>query len=217
MSTDARLGLGWTGRVMQLLNAVWTLVLVNLLFLAGALGGLVVLGVMPAGAAAACVLLSDAAAIERDGGVVRVFVRKYRQSFRRANLAGIPFLAAVVLLAGDSLVLPHLTGPAATALTCLTAVTAVIVLLAWIVLVTLLVRYDDGPTALLRFAVTVPLTFPSSSVAVLAVLVALGIIAAVFPVVIPLAGLSLPLAIGARLIDRRLARLDPQHPAAVAA
>lgn len=214
MSTDAQLGLGWTGRVMQLLNAVWTLVLVNLLFLAGVLIGLVLLGIMPAGTAAASVLLRGADGVERDGGAVRVFVRAYRAEFRRANLAGIPFLAAALLLAADALVLPHLAAPAAAALTAMTTVVGLVALLAWIVVIALLVRYDDGPRSLLRYAVAVPLSFPLTSAGVLVVLASFGVIAGVFPVLIPLAGMSLPLAIAVRLIDRRLARLDPQHPLA---
>ena len=47
-TSDAQVGLGWTGRVMQVLGAVWTLVLVNLLFIAGVVVGLVVAGIMPA-------------------------------------------------------------------------------------------------------------------------------------------------------------------------
>jgi uncharacterized membrane protein YesL len=212
MSTDAQLGLGWTGRVMQLLNAAWTLVLVNLLFLAGVLAGLILFGVMPAGTAAASVLLQGADAIEGHGGVIRVFIRTYRAEFRRANLAGLPFLAAAGLLGADAFVLPQREGPAATALTALTAVIGLVVLLAWVTVITLLARYDDRPIALLRYAVVVPLSFPLTSVGVLVVLGAVGVIAAIFPVVVPLVGASLPLAIAARLIDRRLARLDPQHP-----
>ncbi|WP_313356760.1 DUF624 domain-containing protein, partial [Microbacterium sp.] len=57
MSAETYAAAGWTGRVMQMLDAVWTLVLVNLLFIGGVLAGGVVAGVMPAGVAAASVLL----------------------------------------------------------------------------------------------------------------------------------------------------------------
>ncbi|WP_193597111.1 YesL family protein [Microbacterium sp. YJN-G] len=212
MNTEAQLGLGWTGRVMQLLNAACTLVLVNLLFAAGTLAGLGVLGIMPAGAAAASVLLRDSTTLEREGGATRVFVRAYRRSFLRANLAGIPFLAAAALLAADALVLPRLTGPAAAVLTTLTVAIALAALLTGIVVVTLLERYDDPPAALLRYAVTVTLTSPATGAGVVVALAACGLIALAVPVFAPLAGASVPLAIAVRLIDRRLAHLDPAHP-----
>lgn len=210
MSAEAQVGLGWTGRVMQMLQAVWTLVLVNLLFAGGVIVGLVVCGVMPAAVASATVLLRGSS----DEGTVRGFVRAYRESFRRANVTGIPFLAAAVLLYADFLVLPALTGPASAALTALATVVASLVVLTAIVTVALLVRYRDTPLALLRYAVAVPLSSPMTAIGVLVALGAFGIIAAIFPVVIPLVGASLPLAVSVRLIDHRLAKIDPQHPAA---
>lgn len=211
MSVDARIGLGWAGRVMQLLSAACTLVLVNILFIAGVLAGLVVLGVMPAAAATASVLLRDRTGLERDGGAARSFLRVYRRSFVRANVVGVPFLVAAALLTVDALVLPALEGPAAAVLTALTASVALLVVGAGLVAVTLLERYDDRPALLLRYAVTVTLASPSTAAGVLAALIACGVICAVFPVLLPLIGVSLPLAICVRLIDRRLAQLDPQH------
>nr|WP_201470878.1 DUF624 domain-containing protein [Microbacterium hydrocarbonoxydans] len=211
MTVDAQVGLGWTGRVMQALQAVCTLVLVNLLFVAGVVAGLGVLGLMPAGVAAASVLLPADA--DRDGaGVTRRFVRAYRESFLRANLAGIPFLLAAALLVADAIVLPSLTGPVAAVLTALTGVVALAVLLMWIVCITLLVRYGDAPLAVLRYALTVCLTAPLTGIGVLVVIVAVAVIAGVFPVVIPLVGASLPLAVAVRLIDRRLQAIDAGRP-----
>ncbi|MGB3731934.1 DUF624 domain-containing protein [Microbacterium sp.] len=203
---DAQPALGWAGRVMQWLNAVLTLVLVNLLFVVGVLAGLVVLGIMPAATAAASVLLRDADGIESAGGTSRLFLRTYRAEFRRANLTGIPFLVAGTLLAADAVVLPHLQGPVAAALSALTLVATAVVLLAALVAVTLLVRYDDGPRAVLRFAVTVPLAYPLTAAGVLLVLISFGVIAGILPVLLPLVGASLPLAVAVRLIDRRLTR-----------
>lgn len=209
MSADAQVGLGWTGRIMQVLQAVCTLVLVNLLFAAGVVVGLGVLGLMPASVAAATVLLRGAGAGDGVGaGTVRRFIRAYRASFVRANLTGIPFLAAGVLLAADAVVLPRLDGPPAAVLTVLTSVTALAVLLMWIVCVTLLVRYRDAPLAVLRYALPLVLSTPLTGIGVLVVLVAFAVIAAVFPVVIPLVGASLPLAVVVHMIDRRLAAID---------
>lgn len=228
MSADAQVGLGWTGRVMQVLQAAWTLVAVNLLFAAGVIVGLGVFGIMPASVAAASVLLgtssggtgsdgagSDGTSTDNSTGTVRAFVREYRGAFVRANLAGIPFLIAAALLIADSLVLPNLAGPAAAALTALTTVLALLTLLAWIVTITLLVSYRDTPLAVLRYAVTLPLAAPLLGVGVLVVVIAFGVIAAIFPVVIPLVGASLPLAVAVRLVDHRLAAIDARHPASV--
>lgn len=209
MSADAQVGLGWTGRVMQVLQAVCTLVLVNLLFVAGVVAGLGILGLMPASVAAATVLLPGDAS---ETGTVRRFLRAYRESFVRANLTGGPLLLAGVLLAADALVLPRLDGPLAAVLTALTTAVALAVLLMWIVCATLLVRYRDTPVAVLRYALTIPLTSPVTGVGVLVVLVAFVVIAGVFPVVVPLIGASLPLAIAVRLIDRRLATIDARDP-----
>ncbi|MFJ4046190.1 DUF624 domain-containing protein [Microbacterium sp. NPDC089987] len=223
MSADAYPAAGWTGRVMQALNAVWTLVLVNLLFAGGVLAGLVVAGVMPAGVAAASVLLPGGPSA--GDGLVRAFARQYRASFRRASLTGIPFLIAGLLLAADAMVLSRLDGPAAAGLSALTAVVALVVIVALAVTVTLLTRHDDRPAAVLRAAVAVALAAPLTGLGVLLTLLATAVIAAVLPVTIPLVGVSLPLAIAVRLIDRRLARLplgasqpildsasDPHHP-----
>lgn len=217
VSSDTQVGVGWAGRVMHALAAGWTLVLVNLLFFAGALAGLLVAGIVPSAAAAVAVLLRDAESIEREGGVVRLFVREYRRMFRRAVLAGLPLLAAAVLVIMDAIALPHLGGPAAAALSALTIVVGVVAVFVGLAVVTLLVRYDDGPVALLRYAVTVALASPSTVIAVVIAVVAVVAICLVFPVVVPLIGASLILAIAARLIDRRLMKLDPQHPSELAA
>jgi uncharacterized membrane protein YesL len=216
VSADAQMGLGWTGRVMQLLQGACTLVLVNLLFAAGVVVGLGIVGVMPASVAAATVLLpgkSGKSGESGESGTVRRFVRAYRESFVRANLTGIPFLIAGVLLAADAAVLPRLGGPVAAALTALTTVVGLVVLLMFIVCVTLLVRYRDTPVAVLRYALTLPLTAPLTGAGVLLVLIAFAVIASVVPVVVPLVGASLPLALATRLIDRRLATIDARHPA----
>jgi len=210
------MGLGWTGRVMQLLQGACTLVLVNLLFAVGVVVGLGIVGVMPASVAAATVLLPGKIGKSGESGEIgtaRRFVRAYRESFVRANLTGIPFLIAGVLLAADAAVLPRLGGPVAAALTALTTVVGLVVLLMFIVCVTLLVRYRDTPVAVLRYALTLPLTAPLTGAGVLLVLIAFAVIASVVPVVVPLVGASLPLVLATRLIDRRLATIDARHPA----
>ena len=89
---------------------------------------------------------------------------------------------------------------------------AVVVVLTGIVAVTLLARYDDRPAAVLRYALGIALTAPLTATGVVLALVSCGIIAAVLPVFVPLAGASLPLGIAARLIDRRLRTLESGHP-----
>lgn len=210
MSAQTYAAAGWTGRVMQMLDAVWTLVLVNLLFIGGVLAGGVVAGLMPAGVAAASVLLPGGR--RADDGIVRAFVRHYRAAFRRANLTGIPFLIAGLLLAADAAALARLAGPAAAVLSGLTAIVALIVVVTLAVTLTLLARHGDRPSAVLRAAVAVALSAPATGLGVLIALLAMAVIAGVFPVTIPLVGISLPLAVAVRLIDRRLARL-PIGPA----
>ncbi|MGC3986524.1 MAG: DUF624 domain-containing protein [Pseudorhodoferax sp.] len=205
MSAETYEGAGWTGRVMQALHVVGTLVLVNLLFVAGALAGLVVAGIMPAAVAAAVVLLPGA---DSRDGVVRAFLRAYRAAFRRANLLGVPFLLAAVALAADAVVLPALGGPAAALLTGLTTVAGLTVLLAWTVTITLLARGERS--ASLRQAVVVVLASPLTGLGVLVALASFGAVAAIFPVVLPLLGVSLPLAMATHLVDRRLASFVPR-------
>lgn len=213
MSGAGEMSLGWTGRVMRMLDAVCTLVLVNLLILLGTLVGLGVLGAMPSAAAGAVVLLRDAERRERDGGALRLFVRVYRAEFVRSNVTGLPFVAVGLLAVADLSVLPLLAAPVAAAIGALTVIVGIISALAALFIAVLLARYDDPPRAVRRYALSAVLASPLTAVGVLIALAGCVVIALAAPVGIPLIGAAAPLAVAARLIDRRLIQLDPQ-PAA---
>ncbi len=206
---DAVESVGWTGRVMQYLHVATALIGVNLLFLLGVLLGFGVFGLMPASVAAVAVLRrGELLTGTSEDGLVRAFARTYRAEFLRANLAGLPFGVAVGLLTVDALLLPSLRGPASAALLVLTGLVLLGTALSGVVTVVLLSRYDDRAPAVLRYAVVLPVTSVPMSIAVIATIAAWATIVAVFPVLLPLVGAAVPLAILVRLIDRRLDRIE---------
>lgn len=200
---------GWTGRVMRMLGFITTLVAVNLLIIAGAAAGLVVLGLFPALAAGGTVLLRGPG----ERGVLRTFLGAYRAEFRRANFVGAPFLIAGALLLADAAVLPRLAGPAGAVLLVVTGLIACAVLVVASAAVTLLVRYDDPAPLVLRHALLVAAGSPGAALAVVVTAVAVTAVGLTLPVLLPLVGLSLPLLLALKVLDRRLMSLDPGHPA----
>ena len=201
--------LGWTGRVMQWLRVITTLVLVNVLFLLGALAGLVILGTMPAAVAAASVLRrNDLLLGTAEDGVLRSFWAAYRAEFWRANRAGIPFWIVGVLLAADFMVLPQLTGPISAALLVFTGALLLAAVVTFATTIALLSRYDDGAAAVLRYALVLPPTSLAMSAGVLIAVVAWALTVSVLPVLLPLVGAAIPIAIVVRLIDVRLDRIE---------
>ncbi|REJ07013.1 DUF624 domain-containing protein [Microbacterium bovistercoris] len=199
---------GWTGRVMRMLGFLTTLVAVNLLVIAGTAAGLVVLGLFPALVAGGTVLLRGPG----ERGALRTFLGTYGAEFRRANLVGAPFLIAGALLLADAAVLPRLAGPAGAVLLVLTGVIAAAVLVVASAAVTLLVRYDDPAPAVLRHALLVAAGSPGAALAVVVTAVAVTAVALAVPVLLPLVGMSLPLLLAMKVLDRRLMALDPGHP-----
>ena len=201
--------LGWTGRVMQWLRVITTLVLVNVLFLLGALAGLVILGTMPAAVAAASVLRrNDLLLGTAEDGVLRSFWATYRAEVWRANRAGIPFWIVGVLLAADFMVLPQLTGPISAALLVFTGALLLAAVVTFATTIALLSRYDDGAAAVLRYALVLPPTSLAMSAGVLIAVVAWAVTVSVLPVLLPLVGAAIPIAIVVRLIDVRLDRIE---------
>jgi len=204
---------GWTGRVMAWLRIVAGLIVVNLLFVAGTIVGLVALGLAPAAlAATACLTRMRDGALE--AGLVRVFVRTYRAEFWRANLIGLPFGAVAVLLALDTAALPALDGRVAAALAGFTWIVGAAALLAFVSALTVAVRYDEKPGAVLRYAAVLPFTSPVMSLALLATLAVIGAALGLLPVLVPLVGFAVVLFVAGWFVDHRLAALDPDHPRA---
>ncbi|MFB7894467.1 YesL family protein [Microbacterium sp. NPDC056044] len=204
---------GWTGRVMAWLRVVAALIVVNLLFVAGTLVGLVVLGLAPAAlAATACLTrLRDG---EGDTGLVREFAAVYRAGFWRANLIGLPFGIVAVLLVADTAVLPVLDGVAAAALAGFTWVAGAVAALVFACALTVAVRYDETAGAVLRYAAVLLFTSPMMSVVMLVSLGAVGAALALLPMLVPLAGFAVLLFVAGWFVDHRLAALDPDHPRA---
>jgi len=199
---------GWAERAMRLLQIVTTLVAVNLLILGGTLLGLVIGGLFPALVAGGAVLLGETG----DAGVWRGFLRTCRAAFRRANLVGAPLLATAALLLVDAALLPQVPGALGAVLLVLTAVLAAATLVVGAVAVTLLVRYDDRPGAVLRQALLIAAGSPGTALAVVVTALGAGALGLVVPVLVPLAGVAGPLVLALRLVDRRLVRIDPRHP-----
>ena len=209
LSGSDDVALGPTGRVMQWLRVVTALVGTNLMFLLGALAGLVLLGVMPAAVAAATVLRrNDLLLGTAEEGVVRTFWVTYRAEFWRANRAGIPFWLVGILLAADLTVLPQLAGPFSAVLLVFTGALLLATIVTFAVAVNLLSRYDDRAFAVLRFALVVPPTSFAMSAGVLVAAAAWALIVSIVPVLLPLVGAAVPLAIIVRLVDARLDRIE---------
>lgn len=209
--------LGWAGRVMQWLSFASRLVLVNMLFVAGTLAGLVLFGLFPAAVAATTILarlrLGGAGDNSAGDHVVRDFIRVYRSRFRHANrVGGIFWLAGVVLFLNVLTVLvpsgADLSSPVPAVLLVLAAVAGLGTLAAAAVAVSLCSRYRDSVTSVWRTAFVLPLVSPLMSLSVLATLAAAVVTFSAMPVLVPLVGASLPLLLSGWMVDRRLAGLE---------
>jgi uncharacterized membrane protein YesL len=212
--------LGWAGRVMQWLAFATRLVLVNVLFVAGTLAGLMVFGLFPAAVAATTVLgrlrLGGTDADSQGGHVVRDFVTVYRSQFWHTNRVG-----SIFWLAGVVLYLNVLTAGPATAsagadgtllvhavLLVLAALAGLATLAAAATSVALCSRYRDSVTSVWRTALVLPLVSPLMSLSLLATLTAAVVVFSAVPVLVPLVGVSLPLLLSGWLVGRRLAAFE---------
>jgi uncharacterized membrane protein YesL len=213
------LPLGWAGRVMQWLGFGTRLVLVNLLFMAGTLAGLGLLGLFPAAVAATAVLSRLRLDSDGDGAgehVVRDFLSVYRSHFRHANRVG-----GIFWLAGVGLFLNVLTlsvpveaaSSVHAVLLVLVAVAGVGTLAAAATAVALCARYSDSVRSIWRTAFVLPLISPVMTLSLLATLAAAVAVFFALPVLLPLVGVSLPLLLSGWLVGRRLAALERAHPA----
>ena len=200
---------GWAGRVMVFLRAGTQVVAVNVLVLLGTLAGGVVLGAYPALGAGGG-LLARLVGGSPSEHLWREFWSAYRAGFRRLNLLGAPLTAGFVLLAVDASVLAAASaGPTKAALTVGVVVLTTYLTVALATLVPVARRYDDAPvTRTWRFVAVAPLLWPLTSLAVLAAFVVLAVTFSAVPVLVPLAGASVPLLISGWLVDQRLTRLD---------
>ena len=209
--------LGWAGRVMQWLAFGTRLVLVNVLFVAGTLAGLVVFGLFPAAVAATTVLGRLRLGGTDDDGqgdhVVRDFVTVYRSQFWHINrvgslfwLAGVVLYLNVLTAAGTATAAPGADANSLVhaVLLVLAALTGLGTLAAAVTAVGLCSRYRDSLAAVWRTAFVLPLVSPLMSLSLLATLAAAVVIFSAVPVLVPLVGASLPMLLSGWLVGRRL-------------
>lgn len=210
--------LGWAGRVMEWLGFATRLVLVNVLFVAGTLAGLVVFGLFPA-AVAATTLLARLRSGTAGEHLVRDFATVYRSQFWHVNRVGSIFwLAGVVLFLNSLTALgpagaAMLSSPVHALLLLLAAVAGVGIMMAAATAVAVCSRYRDSVTRTWRTAFMLPLVSPVTGISLLLSLVAFAVVFSGMTVLVPLVGFSVPLLISGWLVGRRLEGLEPTERA----
>ncbi|GAB3165779.1 hypothetical protein GCM10027059_23800 [Myceligenerans halotolerans] len=191
---------GWAGSVMAVLRVLTRLVEVNLLVLAGALAGGILLGLGPALKAGSAVLHTPDLAMEPWRG----FWREWRTGWRRSNLLFAPFWPVGALLWADAAAVGQASGPVhavmLAGLTLASAWTAAV--LAWWPRIVL--RYDDAAPAVWRYLLLTPLMAPGVTLATLITLAATAAAILGVPLVALVAGMSFPLWATGKLVDGKL-------------
>ena len=206
-------GIGWAGRVMTWLRFAVALVVLNLLFVAGTLAGLVVFGLFPAAVATSIVSARLRAGVAPDA-LVRDFFTAYRAQFRHLAVVALPFHLAAVVIALDFVAFQTLaaTGSAVAAvLLAIFVASTVTTVLAGLAAISICARYRATAPATWRYAVALPLVSPGTSVSVLLSLGVLTYLLMAFGVLVPLVGASVPLFVAGWLFDTRLSALDPSR------
>ena len=210
--------LGWAERLMQWLAFAVRLVLINVLFVAGTVAGLGVLGLFPS-AAAASVLLSRLLAGAEGDRLVRDFIAVYRRQFLHLNRVGSIFwaagaLAVANLLAFSSPGVSPLTGASVpgAVLFLLFAAVSVLAIAAAFNAVAICARYRDTVLRTWRLAFVLPLASPAAGLGVIMTLAAAAMLFIAAPLLLPLAGASLPLLLTGWLVNRRIAELGVVPP-----
>ncbi|VTR78745.1 YesL family protein [Cellulomonas hominis] len=215
---------GWAGAIMRWLRVAVRVVAVNLLAAAGTLLGGVLLGVLPALAAAQGVLAASTVG-DPPASTWRAFWSEYRGGFRRVNRLGAPLLAAGVALVADVLALPVLAGgggpgtggpgtggPGATGAAAVAAAgvlllgAAVLVLGAWFLPVVR--RYDEPFGRTWRFLLLAPPSSPGTSLAVLVTVGAVAFVGWHVTALLPLGAVAVALLLTGLVVDRRLDAID---------
>ncbi|POH68235.1 hypothetical protein C3B61_04415 [Cryobacterium zongtaii] len=207
--------IGWAGKVMHWLRFAIALVVINLLFLAGTLAGLIVLGVFPA-ATAAAILLGRLRAGQPSDRLVRDFITAYRAQFWHLAVVAIPFQLATVLVFLDLVAFQTTAvagSPVSAVLLVLLVVVSVGTLLAAFSAIIICTRYRDSARSIWRYAFVLPFVSPLLSLSLILAVGALTLALFQFGVLVPLIGASAPLFVAGWLIDHRLAALDAAHPA----
>lgn len=204
---------GWAGRVMVVLRYGAQLVAVNLLWVLGTLGGLVLLGAFPATRAAARVL----EALRRrtpSEHLLRDFWVGYRTDFWRTNLLGLPFWVLGVLAAVDLRVFRVAAAAGERFASVLLAPFLVVVLVAAVALAFLVavgLRFRDGAAATWRFVFVAPFLSLATSATILLTVGGFLVLSWQWPVLVLLVGFSGPVFLGSALAGRRLDQMLDAH------
>lgn len=198
---------GWAGRVMTVLRALAHVVAAQLLLVLGTLAGGVVLGLVPSLHAAGALLARVAAGMP-SAHVWHDFWAHWRADWRRLNLLGAPFGGVAVLLWLDAVALGVLTGPARAAAALGLALVGAWALVALAHLAPVARRYDAAAAPTWRFLLLAPALSPGTSLGVIAAVAVWALTCAAVPVLVPLAGVTVPLLATGWLVDVRLDRID---------
>lgn len=205
---------GWAGRLMDWLRFVMQLVLVNLLFLAGTLAGLVVFGVFPS-AVAATVLLARLRAGDPGDRLISDFLTAYRAQFLHANKVGSLFLIAGLLALLNAAVLPVATAGLQVALSALAVVISGAVAVSAGTAVVVCSRYRDSVRRTWRYALVLPLASPVMTLIWLVSIAGIAILLTGVSALLPLVGASLPLLVSGIVIGHRLDTLTHNDGGAI--
>lgn len=199
---------GWAGRLMEWLRFAMQLVLLNLLFLAGTLAGLVVFGLFPS-AVATTLLLARLRAGDTGDRLISDFVTAYRAAFVHANKIGSLFAVGGLLAVLNVAALPSAAGGLQLALNALAVVVSTALAVSAGAAVVICSRHRDSVVRTWRYALVLPLASPGMTAAWLVSMAGVGVLLGGIHALLPLVGASLPLLVSGMLVGHRLDRLAP--------
>ncbi|KRF03998.1 hypothetical protein ASH00_15200 [Arthrobacter sp. Soil782] len=194
---------GWAGRLMDWLRFVLQLVLLNLLFLTGALAGLGILGIFPS-AVATTALLARLRAGDPGDRLISDFVTAYRAQFLHANKVGSLFALAGLLAVLNAATLAQAEGGMQVVLSALAVVVSGALAVSAGAAVVMCSRYRDTVRRTWRSALVLPLASPVMTLSWLVTMAGVAVLFTGVSALLPLVGASLPLLVSGLLIGHRL-------------
>lgn len=200
---------GWAGRVMVVLRYAAQLVAINVLWLLGTLGGLVLLGAFPA-TRAATRLLEALRRRTPSEHLLRDFWDGYRTDFWRTNLLGVPFWVLGALAVVDLQIFRVAAAAGERFASVLLAPFMVVVVVSAIALAFLFatgLRFHDGVVATWRFVFVAPFLSIATSLTILLTVGAFLVLSWQWLIIVPLVGFSAPIFLGTAFAGRRLDQL----------
>ena len=200
---------GWAGRVMVALRYAAQLVAINLLWLVGTAGGLVLLGAFPA-TRSATRLLEALRRRTPSEHLLRDFWDGYRTDFWRTNLLGVPFWVLGALAMVDLQVFKVAAAAGERFASVLLAPFLIVVVVSAIALAFLFavgLRFRDGVLATWRFVFLAPFLSLATSMTILLTVGAFLVLSWQLLIIVPLVGFSVPIFLGTSFAGRRLDQL----------